>query len=91
MKQIKFYYIVKIQHATIRRFEAEDDAYPEGRVISANNRAIQHYLDKITTDKAEQRKILDIIERQNWNMEDSSFKPICDELRALGYEILEGK
>ncbi len=90
MKQIKLYHIVKIQSATIRLFEAEDDDYPDGRVIKANERAIKHWLDKITTDETEQRKILDIIERQNWNTEDYTFKPICDELRALGYEILEG-
>ncbi len=90
MKQIKLYHIVKIQSATIRLFEAEDDNYPDGRVIKANERAIKHWLDKITPDEAEQRKILDIIERQNWNAEDYTFKPICDELRALGYEILEG-
>ena len=90
MKQIKLYHIVKIQSATIKLFEAEDDDYPDGRAIKANERAIQHWLDKITPDEAEQRKILDIIERQNWNTEDYTFKPICDELRALGYEILEG-
>lgn len=90
MKQIKLYHIAKIQSATIRLFEAQDDDYPDGRVIKANERAIKHWLDKITTDEAEQRKILDIIERQNWNTSDYSFKPICDELRKLGYEILEG-
>ena len=47
MKQIKLYHIVKIQSATIKLFEAEDDDYPDGRAIKANERAIQHWLDKI--------------------------------------------
>lgn len=90
MKKIKLYHISKIQSATIRLFEAQDEDYPDGRTVKANERAIKYWLDKVTTDEAEQRKILDIIERQNWNTEDYTFKPICDELRALGYEILEG-
>lgn len=89
-KQIKLYHIMKIQSATIRLFEAEDDDCPDYRVVRANERAIEHWLDKITTNKEERRKILDIIEHENWNTEDSSFKPICDRLRRLGYEILEG-
>lgn len=31
-----------------------------------------------------------LIEHENWNTQDTSFKPICDRLRGLGYEILEG-
>ncbi len=89
-KQIKMYHIAKVQHATIRLFEAQDENYPDMRVVRANERAIQYWLDKITKDEEEQRKILDVIERQNWNMTDSSYKPICNELRKLGYEVLEG-
>lgn len=29
-------------------------------------------------------------ERGNWNMEDTTFKPIYDELRALGYKVVFG-
>lgn len=90
MKPIKLYHIMKIQKATINLFEAQDEDYPDGRVVQANERAIQYWLDKITKNKEEQRKILDIIERQNWNTKDCTYKPICDELRNLGYEILEG-
>lgn len=28
------------------------------------------------------------VECGNWNMEDTTFKPIFDELRALGYEVV---
>ena len=90
VKQIKLYHIAKVQRATVRLFEAQDEDYPDGRVVKANERAIQHWLGKITDNKEEQRKILDIIERQNWNTTDVTYKPICDELRKLGYEILEG-
>ena len=90
-KRINAYHIVKIQAATMRLFEALDDDYPDGRAVHANERAIQHWLDKITDDEDEQREILRVIERENWNTEDKTFKPICDELRKLGYEIVEDK
>ena len=84
-------YIVKLQAATMRLFDALDDDCPNWRAIRANERVIQKWLDKITDDTDEQRQILDVIERGNWNMEDTTFKPIFDELRALGYEIKEEK
>ena len=91
MKKIYAGYIVKIQAATIRKFAAEDCDFPDGRAVKANERAIQKWLDKITDNADEQRQILDVVERGNWNMEDTTFKPIFDELRALGYEIEEEK
>jgi len=89
--KINLLFIAKIQSATIRIFEEQDSDYVNGRVVSANERAINKWLGKITPDKAEQIKILDIIEKNNFNSDDYTFKPICDELRALGYEIVEGK
>ena len=91
MKQIDVEYIVKLQAATIRKFAAEDCDFPDGRAVKANERAIQKWLDKITDNADEQRQILDVIERGNWNMEDTTFKPIFDELRALGYEVVIGR
>lgn len=88
MKKIYAGYIVKIQAATMRIFDASDDDYPNWRAIRANERAIQKWLDKITDNADEQRQILDVIEHGNWNMKDTTFKPIFDELRALGYEIV---
>ena len=88
MKQIDGEYIVKLQAATIRKFAAEDSDYPDCRAIKANERAIQKWLDKITDNADEQRQILNIVERGNWNIEDTTFKPIFDELRALGYEVV---
>lgn len=86
MKRINAFYIVKLQAATVRKFEAEDSDYPDWRAIRANERAIQTWLDKITDNADEQRQILDIVERGNWD-EDITFKPIFDGLRALGYEM----
>lgn len=86
MKRINAFYIVKLQAATVRKFEAEDGDYLDWRAIRANERAIQTWLDKITDDADEQRQILDIVERGNWD-EDITFKPIFDGLRALGYEM----
>ena len=37
-------------------------------------------------DKREE--IRDCIYKNMWNQEDTTFKPICDELKKLGYEIV---
>lgn len=89
MKKIYAGHIVKIQAATMRLFDALDYDYPNWRAIRANERAIQKWLGKITDNADEQCQILEVIEHGNWNMEDTTFKPIFDELRALGYEIEE--
>jgi len=89
MKSIKLSYIEKIQKATMRIFEAEDEDYPDRRIVSINNRAIQHWLEKITSNVDEQNVILTIIKNNNFNDKDLTFKPICDELRKEGYEIIE--
>lgn len=90
MRQIYAGYIVKLQAATMRLFDALDDDSPNWRAIRANERAIQKWLDKITDDTDEQSQILGVIEHGNWNMEDTTFKPIFDELRALGYKVVFG-
>lgn len=88
-KTIKLSTIAKIQRLTVKLFEAQDDDYVDGRAISIYNRNIDRYLSTITDDVGEQLYILKAIERGNWNSEDLSYKPICDNLRALGYEIIE--
>jgi len=87
---INLFYIAKIQRATMHIFEEQDSDFVDGRVVKANERAIDKWLNKITLDKDEQIKILDIIERNNFNTNDYTYKPICDELRALGYTVIEG-
>lgn len=90
MREIKLYNIAKIQHWYIQIFEEEDSDYPNYRRIAIFNRAIDRKLNEITDNKEEQRKIYNIIIHQSWNMNDRTFKPICDDLRKLGYTIIQG-
>lgn len=88
MKEISGKLIVEIQRLSIELFEAQDEYYPDGRVVRARERAIWNRLAKITNDKQEQVKILEAIESGNWRTDDLTYKPICDDLRKLGYEII---
>lgn len=88
MKQISFKTITEIQRFSIELFEAQDEYYPNRRVIKAKERAIWNRLAKITNDKKEQSQILDAIEHGNWRTDDLTYKPICDNLRELEYEIV---
>lgn len=90
-KQIKLSTIVKIQRCSMRIFEAQDQDYPDNRIVASNEIAIRHYLNNITSDANEQCKILNAIESENFNTKDYTYKPICDNLRALGYEVVEGQ
>lgn len=45
-KIIHMYYINKIKTCKLNIFEAEDDDYPDLKTVRANERAIEHYLDK---------------------------------------------
>lgn len=91
MENIPLKLIVEIQHLSIDLFEALDTDYPDGRIVRAKEKAIQNRLAKITDNEKEQGQILDAIEHGNWRTDDMTFKPICDELRELGYTIVEGK
>lgn len=84
---IKLEYIVKIQRATMRIFEALDEDYPDNRIVANNQRAIQHYLNKITSNIDYQKEIVETIEKNNFNIEDRTYKCICDQLRDLGYTV----
>lgn len=84
---VKLEYIVKIQRATMRIFEAQDQDYPDNRTVAVNERVIQHYLNKITFNIEYQKEIHKTIERNNFNAKDLTYKCICDQLRALGYKV----
>ncbi len=86
--KIKAEWIVKIQRASMRIFEAEDEDYPNRRVVNANRKAIDHYLSLITDNREEQLKILAAIERENFNASDPTYKPVFDNIRALGHEVI---
>lgn len=83
--------IKKIQNLSMKIFEYEDDDYPNYRGVRACERAIHHYLSKITDDKEKQIEIYDLIEKHNFNMKDITFKPICDDLRKKRYVIIYEK
>lgn len=89
MREIKLVDIAKLQHWYIEVFEEEDSDYPDYRRIARFNKHIDRVLNEITKDAQEQKKIWGIIVHQSWNMTDRTFKPICDDLRALGYTIIE--
>lgn len=86
--KIDFKYIVQIQRLEIELFEALDDDYPDNRVVRAKERAIYNRLNKITDDVVLKEKIRLAIQQGNWNTKDNSYKPICDNLRELGFEII---
>lgn len=89
--KIDFKDIVKLQKLYIEIFE-EEDGYPvDGRIIANKEKAQQRILSKITEDTILQNKIISAIGRGSWNSNDYTFKPICDELRELGFEITGGK
>lgn len=77
-KEITIWTINQIKKCTLRLFEAEDDDIPNKRIISANERAINHYL-KYKTEE-EKRELLSII---NWTNDNCIAK-----LQALGWNVL---
>ena len=87
-KEINLIDIAKLQKLYIDIFEEEDCDYPDYRIIRNKEKAVERILNKITNDEEEQRKIYDIIVHESWNMNDRTFKPICDGIRALGYKVI---
>ena len=89
--KIYFKDIEKLQRLYIEIFE-EEDGYPvDRRKVSKKEAAMQRILDKTTDDVVLRNKIISAIGRGSWNSEDITYKPICDELRELGFEIIGGK
>ena len=80
--------IKKLQYLYIDIFSEEDEDYPDHRVINNKERAVQRILDKITDKKFNQIEIWKVIQIKSWDTTDNTFKPICDRLRNLGYEII---
>ena len=80
--------IIKLQHLYIEIFTEEDEDYPDGRVIRAKEKAVQRILDKITDNRFNKGEIWNVVQLKSWDNNDKTFKPICDRLRELGYEIV---
>lgn len=81
--------IIKLQYLYIEIFTEEDEDYPDRRVIRAKEKAVQRILDKITNNRFNQCEIWKVIQLKSWDSNDKIFKPICDRLRELGYEIVK--
>lgn len=83
--------IKKLQHFYIDIFSEEDEDYPDRRIIRNKERAVQKILDKITDRKFNQIEIWKVIQLKSWDATDNTFKPICNRLRELGYEIVNNE
>ena len=90
MKKIKIELkdIKKLQHLYMDIFSEEDEDYPNRRIVSNKERAVQRILDKITDKKFYQFEIWKVIQLKSWDNTDNTYKPICNRLRELGYEII---
>lgn len=80
--------IVKIQRLEMEIFEEEDGFPVDNRIIKNKEKAIFNTLNKITMDWDKRAEIRDCIYKNMFNTEDTTFKPICDGLRDLGYEVV---
>ena len=81
--------IVKLQHYYIEIFEEEDSDFVNYKRVGALYRQVYKILNSITDVEQDKTKIYDIIGHGSWNSEDHSFKPICDDIRKLGYKVVE--
>ncbi|KDE68926.1 hypothetical protein FUSO7_12410 [Fusobacterium necrophorum BFTR-2] len=91
MKEIYMSQIRKIAILCLEVFEEQDNVYPDMRTVRNKERAIKNVLNKITEDEEEQRKIYNAIDNEILNYEDCTYKPMCNNLRALGYTVVEGR
>jgi 5-methylthioribose kinase len=88
MREIKLKDIAKINRLHLEIFSEQDEDYPDYRVIRPKEKAIDKILENITKDKIEQAEIYQAIASETFNTNDITFKPICDNLRKLGYKII---
>ena len=80
--------IRKLQHLYIDIFTEEDEDYPDGRIINNKEKAVQRILDRITDKRFNQIEIWKVIQIKSWDTTDNTYRPICNRLRELGYEII---
>lgn len=83
-KVIHMYYINKIKTAKLNIFEAEDDDYPDLKTVRANERAIEHYLDKANIKDEKLRE--ELLYNIQWT-NDNCIKV----LEKLGWTIIKGR
>lgn len=80
-KEISIKTINNIKECLYRIFDAEDEDYPNRRVVAANNRAIDHYLKDYS--KEQQYELLNLIRWHNDNC--------VKELEKAGWKIIREK
>lgn len=91
MKQIRARDVKIINYLLVEIAELEQEEYIDRRSISPKERKIDRILKTITEDKEEQKAIYKAINSETFNTSDTTFKPIVDNLRKLGYEIVYSK
>lgn len=87
-KTIKLSDIIKLDRLYVEIFSEEDSDYVDWKIVRDNEKSIDKILNKITKDKEEQSKIYDTIVH---GFCDNDYVPMCNQLRKLGYTVLEGK
>lgn len=88
-KIIKMSQIKRMTDLYMEIFEEEDNDYLDRRKIKPKERVIDRILNDITTNKEEQVLIFEIILEKHFFA--TTYKPICDDLRKIGYSIIEGE
>lgn len=83
-KTIHMYYINKIKTAKLKIFETEDDDYPNLKTVRANERAIEHYLDKANIKDNKLRE--ELLYNIRWTNDNC-----VQALEKLGWTIITGK
>lgn len=79
-KEIKMVTLNRIKLCLLRIFEAEDDDYPDNRIVRANNKALDHYLKDYS--KEQQEELLRLIRWSNDNC--------YVELEKAGWKVIRG-
>lgn len=85
-KTIDFQILAKIIRDLDRIYDADCDDYPDHRIISNNERAIERWFNEMGADEQMKRDIYDTHVRF-----DPTYEAQCDRLRAKGYTIVNNK
>ena len=91
MKQIQARDVKIINYLLVEIAELEQEEYIDRRSISPKERKIDRILKTITEDKEEKKAIYRAINKETFNTNDYTFKPIVDNLKKIGYEIVYTK
>lgn len=91
-KTITVNQIAKAQNLYMKMFEIEYEDWVDRRALANVNRAYTKRIkDMIEDTTTTFEQVHQAIEKGSWVMNDLTFKPICDMMRSLGFDIKEGK